>query len=1231
MIYVHENVEREDISHIQLLCLNQWRANIYRVASFLSLGIVPLLFFWFERLDILLYDQVTQYAEASHALVVNHKGVAKAICKLKHDSLLLLPHECKKDRYYFTHMFNTYFISKKHNAIKSVKNRLLSKLKKNDKLISKYQKAIDDETAGDLQKAYGPNVIDIPPEPLLRLILRELFAPFTMFQIAAIIVWMLDNYGEYAILIGVMMAGSSFMNIREIQIQNKKIHKMTYCNFPATVIRKKSSLTSTDKLSARIDESEVKKRILKSRESLKESLLQAKSSDILDIVEQDHHISLTNDLKAKITSSLQLSVGDVMPIDSSQLILADFLLIQGKCLVDESVLTGETVPILKGGYDPSMPLSSFSIINAGTKCLSSKGAIGVVISTGFYTKKGEMVRALLFAEGSEFKFKRDSYIFIFYIFLATLVLFFWFVYFIALGSYREYYNIMSLIIKGLEMFTISIPPALPLCLTIGLQFASNRLQETNIFTTVMDKINMAGRVSIMCFDKTGTLTETSLKLFGILPSFKMDGTRMVKKFQFFEETEMSDGTDVHPKIDFSHIHKKLDSLLGDDKISVEERERLAQAIGCCHGLSLLDGEVVGDQMEVELFNATGFELGEFNENVVISGQVKMDVLRSNQEIQAVPSEFRLTLVKKIEFTSERKRMTVICKNEATNKLTVFTKGAPEILRHHCQSWSIPVNFVRLLDEYSKQGLRILAIASKEVQSIHGSVEDLESDLTFLGLLLFQNPLKATTRSTIRTLNECRVKTKMITGDNLLTAISVGFESGMISPSKRLFIAHVEFGKILWNEIESEEERRSARVSIYDHELSGVIDISHLGSIQTVSAFNNVHENCKDFLQYLVERCQAGQAEIGMTGEAFSALLLNRDLNNYIYRIILENSVIFGRTDPEQKAQIVSSLQRMQKITHHENWLIGFCGDGANDCAALRQADVGLSIAQTEASIAAPFNTTVTEISPIIDLFLEGKSSLETALQNFKFILYYSFLQFYGLIAGYSRAFEFSSGHYYYMDLICFLPLSIFLSSNASADRLNRYFPKSSLLNFEVVTGIVGHLILSGFGMIILTLLVYSYPGNLKVYESTPSLDIEANENYIPDSNSFFCFGILLISVGALIFSRGFPFKQPFYKNKWLTFYAVFSFALSLVITYADHLPLPYSLKYLNNVLIRQLTYELPYIHLYVTFTLLFGVLAYLFEKKFLKWLHEWMKLRRRNKKPQAKPLNLSIKSKFVSQ
>ena len=73
-------------------------------------------------------------------------------------------------------------------------------------------------------------------------------------------------------------------------------------------------------------------------------------------------------------------------------------------------------------------------------------------------------------------------------------------------------------------------------------------------------------------------------------------------------------------------------------------------------------------------------------------------------------------------------------------------------------------------------------------------------------------------------------------------------------------------------------------------------------------------------------------------------------------------------------------------------LVGFCGDGANDCVALKGADVGISLSPNEASIAAPFTSQIQDISCVPILLCEGRTAITTSFTCFKYMAMYSILE-----------------------------------------------------------------------------------------------------------------------------------------------------------------------------------------------------------------------------------------------
>ena len=76
-----------------------------------------------------------------------------------------------------------------------------------------------------------------------------------------------------------------------------------------------------------------------------------------------------------------------------------------------------------------------------------------------------------------------------------------------------------MVMNSLDLITITVPPALPTALSIGITFAMRRLKKKSIFCISPPKVNICGKVNIMCFDKTGTLTENDLDIYGIRATY----------------------------------------------------------------------------------------------------------------------------------------------------------------------------------------------------------------------------------------------------------------------------------------------------------------------------------------------------------------------------------------------------------------------------------------------------------------------------------------------------------------------------------------------------------------------------------------------------------------------------------------------------------------------------------------------------------------------------------------
>lgn len=115
---------------------------------------------------------------------------------------------------------------------------------------------------------------------------------------------------------------------------------------------------------------------------------------------------------------------------------------------------------------------------------------------------------------------------------------------------------------------------------------------------------------------------------------------------------------------------------------------------------------------------------------------------------------------------------------------------------------VPVDYEDLLSFYTHRGFRVIACATKHIRTLNWTKvenmrrQDAESDLDFLGFIVFENKLKPSTTGVIDELNDADIRKVMCTGDNILTAISVARECNLIDRTAHCFIPHFVEGLVL---------------------------------------------------------------------------------------------------------------------------------------------------------------------------------------------------------------------------------------------------------------------------------------------------------------------------------------------------------------------------------------------------------------------------------------------------
>ena len=109
--------------------------------------------------------------------------------------------------------------------------------------------------------------------------------------------------------------------------------------------------------------------------------------------------------------------------------------------------------------------------------------------------------------------------------------------------------------------------------------------------------------------------------------------------------------------------------------------------------------------------------------------------------------------------------------------------------------AVPVDYEELLTYYTHRGFRVIACATKHIETLDWvkvekmDRQQVESDLDFIGFIVFENKLKPSTAGTINELNNANIRKVMCTGDNILTAISVARDCRLIDRTAHCFIPH----------------------------------------------------------------------------------------------------------------------------------------------------------------------------------------------------------------------------------------------------------------------------------------------------------------------------------------------------------------------------------------------------------------------------------------------------------
>uniref|UniRef100_A0A8C4V622 Cation-transporting ATPase n=1 Tax=Falco tinnunculus TaxID=100819 RepID=A0A8C4V622_FALTI len=624
----------------------------------------------------------------------------------------------------------------------------------------------------------GPNTIDVPVIPVWKLLVKEVLNPFYVFQLFSVCLWFAEDYMEYATAIIIMSLLSIFLTVYDL----RQVRHLTFFH--------------------------------------KEGLFLISGKGFQEL--ESHH----------------LVPGDMLVLKEGKTLLpCDAILISGQCVVNESMLTGESTPVTKTHLPQADNIKPWRmhcaedykkhVLFCGTEVIQTKaddrGVVkAVVLRTGFNTAKGDLVRSILYPKPMNFKLYRDALRFLMCLIAFAAIGMIYTVCVFALNG-EEAGEVVK---KALDVITIAVPPALPAALTTGIIYTQRRLKKKGIFCISPQRINMCGQLNLICFDKTGTLTEDGLDLWGLLPS------------------ERNCFQDIH-------------SFPADHSLPWGP---VFRAMAVCHSLIVWEGKIQGDPLDMKMFEATNWNEGQ--------GSTHAIVVRPGPKASCAPVE-GVTILRQFPFSSALQRMSVIAQ-EIGGEKQVFTKGAPEMVAMLCRAETVPSNFESKLLLYTAQGFRVIGLAYKSLQAGKQSTdltrEEVESDLTFLGLLIMENRLKKETKPVLEELSAARIRSVMVTGDNIQTAVTVARNAGMISPMSRMIL--VEANKIP-------------------------------GSFSASITWKPLEENKPEDYRSLLA-LGSGQYHFAMSGKSYQTVA--QHFRHLLPKLLL-NGTVFARMSPGQKSSL----------------------------------------------------------------------------------------------------------------------------------------------------------------------------------------------------------------------------------------------------------------------------------------------------------------------------------------
>ena len=443
----------------------------------------------------------------------------------------------------------------------------------------------------------------------------------------------------------------------------------------------------------------------------------------------------------------EVTVGDVVVLEAGDSVCADGRLLECASLkCAESALTGESLPVEKDVevIAGDVPLGDRKNMVFSGSFVTYGRAKFLVTDIGMGTEMGKIASLLKSTEEKKTPLQVSLDQFGKKLSIGILVIC---ALLFAVSVLWRGENVMNAFLFAVALAVAAIPEALSSIVTIVLSFGTQKMAREHAIIRKLQAVEGLGSVSVICSDKTGTLTQNKMT---------------VKKL---------------------YVAGRVVPVAEADFNDPIQEPLLRTALLCSDATVNEDGEV-GDPTETALVR-----LGEdhgFDE----------EITRNKYP--------RLT---EIPFDSDRKLMSTV--HRLSGGLVMVTKGAVDVMLDRCViSPQERAEVERVNEEFSSQGLRVLAFACRTVESTAVSLED-ENGLDFLGLIAMMDPPREESKAAVAECIAAGIRPIMITGDHKVTASAIAKEIGIMTEGTEA----VE-GAVIESMSDQELQDFVPRVSVY---------------------------------------------------------------------------------------------------------------------------------------------------------------------------------------------------------------------------------------------------------------------------------------------------------------------------------------------------------------------------------------------------------------------------------